>query len=87
MEEIKAHAVYTREEAEKLLKISRTTMKRLIKEGVIHAAKIGSQYRILGAELLRLLLPDSGYSAARDLYHKSRELVHEMEQSLEEDNN
>jgi excisionase family DNA binding protein len=53
MPEIKGNQVYTREEAEALLKISQSTMMRLIKKGVIRAAKIGGQYRILGTELLR----------------------------------
>jgi excisionase family DNA binding protein len=53
MAEIKDTQVYTRVEAEALLKISQSTMMRLIKRGVIKAAKIGGQYRILGSELLR----------------------------------
>ncbi|MEW6055159.1 MAG: helix-turn-helix domain-containing protein [Bdellovibrionota bacterium] len=53
MSEIKTTQVYTREEAEQLLRISKSTMMRLIRRKVIRAAKIGGQYRILGAELLR----------------------------------
>ena len=82
MPEIQEKAVYTREEAEQLLKISRSTMMRLIKKGVIRTAKIGGQYRILGAELLRQFLPDSGYDAARDIYHKSAKKIHALEVSL-----
>ena len=37
--EIQEKAVYTREEAENLLRISRSTMMRLIKKEVIQAAK------------------------------------------------
>jgi len=33
-------------------------MKRLLKQGLIRANKIGKQYRILGHELLRLLSPE-----------------------------
>lgn len=57
-EEILPHGVYTTEEAEKLLKISNSTMKRMLKSGLIKANKVGKQYRILGLELLRLVSPD-----------------------------
>jgi len=56
-EEIKPHGVYTTGEAEKILKVSNSTMKRLIKRGVLKANKVGKQYRILGLELLRLVSP------------------------------
>lgn len=58
MIEIKPNSVYTTKEAEKLLKVSNSTMKRLLKQGLIRANKIGGQYRILGHELLRLLSPE-----------------------------
>ena len=57
-DEIKSHAVYTTEEAEKLLKISNSTMKRLLKNGILHANKVGRQYRILGKEILRIISPE-----------------------------
>ena len=56
-EEIKPYAVYTTGEVEKLLKISNSTMKRLIKKGLLKANKVGKQYRILGLELLHLVSP------------------------------
>lgn len=56
-QEILPNAVYTTEEAEKLLKISNSTMKRMLKSGLIKANKVGKQYRILGLELLRLVSP------------------------------
>ena len=49
--------VYTSEEAKQILKISDSTFRRLIKKGVLQAAKIGGQYRVLGREILRLLNP------------------------------
>jgi len=49
--------VYTSEEARQLLKISDSTFRRLIKRGILRAAKIGGQYRVLGGELLRILNP------------------------------
>ena len=57
-QEIKPNAIYTTEETRTLLKISESTIKRLLKKGIIRANKIGGQYRILGKELLRALSPD-----------------------------
>ncbi len=82
MKEIKDTQVYTREEAEELLQISQSTMRRLIKKGVIRAAKIGGQYRILGAEILRQFLPSPGYEAVRAVYRESRSVVHSLEAEL-----
>jgi excisionase family DNA binding protein len=58
MTEIKPNEVYTPKEAEALLKISKSTMKRMLKNGLLRANKIGKQYRILGHELLKILSPD-----------------------------
>ncbi len=85
MSEIKDNQVYTREEAEQLLKISRSTMMRLIKKGVIRAAKIGGQYRILGAELLRQFLPESKYNVIREVYRESRKAVHQLEKEIKKE--
>ena len=56
-EEIKPQAVYTTNETEKILKISNSTLKRLLKRGLLKANKVGKQYRILGLEILRLVSP------------------------------
>lgn len=69
MPEIQLNGVYTTAEAEKLLKVSNSTMKRLLKSGLIKANKIGKQYRILGHELLRLLSPVVDEKAT-NLYQK-----------------
>lgn len=69
MAEIKPNEVYTTAEAEELLKISNSTMKRLLKKGLIKANKIGKQYRILGHELLSLLSPEVDQKAT-DVYQK-----------------
>lgn len=82
MWEIKSTQVYTREEAESILRISQSTMMRLIKKGVIRAAKIGGQYRILGSELLRQFLPPEDYVRARTVYRKARSKVHAMEKDI-----
>lgn len=57
-EEIKSNAVYTTRETQKLLKISNSTIKRLLKRGLIKANKVGGQYRIMGKEILRLVSPE-----------------------------
>lgn len=74
--EIKPNEVYTTQEAQKLLKISPSTIMRLIKKGIIRTAKVGKQYRILGKEMLRLVSPKledkvgKAYNKARDWAHK-----------------
>ena len=57
-EEIKENAIYTTEEAQNLLKVSQSTIKRLLKGGILKANKVGGQYRIMGKEILRLISPD-----------------------------
>lgn len=56
-QEIKQNAVYTTAETQELLKISNSTIKRMLKHGLIRANKVGGQYRILGKEILRLVSP------------------------------
>jgi len=69
MSEINENEVYTTAEAQELLKISSSTMKRLLKKGLIRANKVGKQYRILGHELLRLVSPEVDVKAT-NLYQK-----------------
>lgn len=57
MSEINPNEIYTTSETQSLLKISNSTLKRLLKRGLIKANKIGGQYRITGKELLRLVSP------------------------------
>lgn len=54
---IDPNEIYTTREAQSLLKISSSTMKRLLKKGLIKANKVGGQYRILGKEILRSVSP------------------------------
>lgn len=58
MEEIKPNQVYTTEETRDFLKVSESTIKRFLKKGTLRAYKVGGQYRILGAEILRLVSPE-----------------------------
>lgn len=80
MPEIKPNQVYTTEEAKTFLKISNSTIKRLLKKGIIRANKIGGTYRILGHELLRLVSPEVEGKAVkvyRRLKTKTKETIRE----------
>ena len=57
--EIKESEVYRLSEASELLKVSHSTIRRMVKSGSIRSAKVGKQHRILGKELLRLVGLDS----------------------------
>lgn len=74
--EIKSNEVYTTEEVQELLKISPSTTMRLIKKGMIRAAKVGKQYRIMGKELLRIVSPELEDKVGK-IYNKSRNWLHE----------
>ena len=74
--EIKENSVYTVKEAEALLKVSTSTMMRLIKKGLIRTAKVGKQYRILGKELLRVVSPKLEDKVGK-AYNKARNWIHD----------
>ena len=50
--------VYSLEEACRFLKVSPSTINRMIKKNLIRTAKVGKQYRILGKELMRIVSPE-----------------------------
>ena len=58
MEEIKPDQIYTTKEVQDFLKVSNSTIKRLLKKGIIKAYKVGGQYRIWGSEILKLISPE-----------------------------
>lgn len=70
--------VYTKDEAQRILKVSPSTMARMLKKGLIRAAKVGKQYRIMGKELLRVLSPKLEDKVGK-AYNKARDWVHEDE--------
>ena len=74
--EIKENEVYTHEETQAILKLSASTVTRMIKAGLIRAAKVGKQYRILGKELLRLLSPELEDKVGK-IYDNGRRWIHE----------
>lgn len=73
--EINQNEVYTTSESQRLLKISDSTMKRLLKRGLIKANKVGGQYRILGKELLRLVSPQLEKEAVKSYLDLKKSVV------------
>ena len=65
MAEINPNEIYTTSETQELLKVSKSTMKRLLKNGILKANKVGKQYRILGKEILLLVSPSLKKSATK----------------------
>jgi len=74
-DEVKPNAVYTTSETQAILKVSSSTLKRLLKKGLIRANKVGRQYRILGKEILRLLSPEVEKKAARSYLELKQRVV------------
>jgi excisionase family DNA binding protein len=72
MEEIRPNKVYTTKEARDFLKVSSSTIKRLLKKGIIGANKVGGRYRIWGKEILRLVSPKAERKAV-NLYYRLKE--------------
>ncbi len=75
MSSINPNEVYTTKETQELLKISSSTMKRLIKKGLIHANKIGNQYRFLGHEILAMLSPKVDVKVSEAYGHLKRKII------------
>jgi len=69
---IKPDEVYTTKETRDFLKISESTIKRLLKKGIIKAYKVGGRYRILGSEILKLVSPEVE-SKVYEVYKRLRE--------------
>jgi excisionase family DNA binding protein len=78
MPEINPKEIYTTKETQDFLKISESTIKRMLKKGIIKAYKVGGTYRIWGDEILRLVSPGAErkiYSAYRKLRSKAKETI------------
>lgn len=77
-EEIKPNQIYTPKEARSFLKVSESTMKRMLKNGILKAYKVSGQYRIWGDEILKLVSPkleSRVYKAYKNLRDKTRESI------------
>ena len=75
--EINPNEVYTAEEAQDFLKISNSTIKRLIKGGILKAHKVGGRYRILGKDVLRAVSPEVE-SRTANIYLRLKKKVKQM---------
>ena len=77
-EEIRPHNVYTTGETKNILRISESTIKRLLKKGLLRANKVGGQYRILGKEILRLLSPEIERKAEKAYLSIKKKVVNKI---------
>ncbi len=77
-EEIRPNNVYTTGETQDILRISESTIKRLLKKGLLRANKVGGQYRILGKEILRLLSPDMEKEAEKTYLSIKNKVVNKI---------
>ena len=80
MPEINPNEIYTTEEVQSFLKISDSTIKRMLKKGIIKAYKVGGRYRIWGSEVLRLVSPEvesKVYRVYKKVKDKTRETIDE----------
>jgi len=78
MSEINPKEIYTTKEAQDFLKVSPSTIKRMLKRGIIKAYKVGGTYRIWGSEILELVSPKlerKVYKAYRNIRDKARETI------------
>ena len=77
-DEIRENGIYTTQEAQDLLKISESTIKRLLKRGLIRANKVGGQYRILGKEILRLVSPELEKKAVKSYLKLKKKVIEKI---------
>jgi len=70
--EIKENQIYTTEEAQEYLRVSQSTIKRLLKKGILRANKVGGRYKIMGSEILRVVSPKVE-TKARHLYFRLKD--------------
>lgn len=76
--EIKPNTIYTTAETQEFLKISNSTIKRMLKKGLVRANKVGRQYRILGKEILRLVSPEVEKEAVRSYLTLKKKVVNKI---------
>jgi len=78
VDEIKPDKIYTPKETRDFLKISESTMKRMLKNGLIKAYKVSGQYRIWGNEILKLISPKfelDVFKVYKKIKNKTRETI------------
>ena len=77
-DKIESNKIYTPKEARDFLKVSESTMKRMLKNGIIEAYKVSGQYRIWGSEILALVSPkleSKVYRAYKKIRDKTRDTI------------
>lgn len=74
---IQEDTIYTPKETQEYFKVSQSTMARMLKGGLIRAAKVGKQYRIFGKEILRVISPEIEDKVGQ-VYNKARHWAHKM---------
>lgn len=75
--ELNPQEMYTTAETQKILKVSSSTLKRFLKNGLIRANKVGGQYRIWGHEILRAISPAVDQQAS-GVYQKIKKGIQEQ---------
>ncbi|HEX9722270.1 MAG TPA: helix-turn-helix domain-containing protein [Candidatus Paceibacterota bacterium] len=78
MQEINPKEIYTTKEVQDFLKISSSTMKRMIKNGIINAHRVGGTWRIWGDDILMLVSPElekKVYEKYVDVREKTRKAI------------
>ena len=76
--EINPNGIYTTAETQKLLKISNSTIKRILKKGLLRANKVGGQYRILGKEILHMVSPAVEQKAIKSYLGLKKKVVNKI---------
>ncbi len=77
-QKIEPDKIYTPKEARDFLKVSESTMKRMLKNGIIKAYKVSGQYRIWGSEILILVSPkleSKVYKVYKKIREKTRDVI------------
>ena len=78
MTEIHSKELYTTKETQDFLKVSSSTMKRMIKNGIIEAHRVGGAWRIWGDDILLLVSPrleKKVYDTYVDVREKTRKAI------------
>lgn len=78
IDEIRPNGVYTTEETRTVLRVSESTIKRMLKNRLISANKVGGQYRILGKEILRVLSPNLEKEAVKSYLSLKKKIVNKI---------
>lgn len=79
MGEINPREIYTTKETQDFLKVSSSTMKRMIKNGIINVHRVGGMWRIWGDDILLLVSP----KLEKKVYWKYKKLRDKTKETIE----